>query len=120
ICNQLNYLISKAGIQKIKNKLQNINIKNEHDFFNMFDLNFIIKNNLIKTIKYENNNKQMNLEGYVFYSNLDSYGGDIKHYPNKTITELKEIADADENCLGFNTLGFIKNKICNESNMIYL
>ncbi|AYV82263.1 MAG: glycosyltransferase family 2, partial [Homavirus sp.] len=51
------------------------------------------------------------LEGYTFYSQLDSYGGDIEFIGARTLAELKEWADDNENCQGFNTQGWMKHTI---------
>ncbi|AYV80743.1 MAG: glycosyltransferase family 2 [Harvfovirus sp.] len=51
------------------------------------------------------------LEGYMFYRNKDSYGNDIGCQRLLTVCELKELADKTKGCLGFNTWGYLKNKI---------
>ena len=38
----------------------------------------------------------------------DSYGYDCGYYPNKSIEELKEICDNNDECVGFNSLGYLK------------
>ena len=51
-----------------------------------------------------------NLEShFTFIPNLDIIGDDI-YYHNKTIQEQMTIAYNDNECIGFNTLGFFKNK----------
>jgi hypothetical protein len=50
-------------------------------------------------------------DDFIFYNGLDHFGDDIylkKSYP---INQLKAICKSDINCVGFNTLGFFKNKI---------
>jgi len=49
---------------------------------------------------------------YVFVPNLDQIGFDIC-YHKKTLQEYFILAEKDVNCIGFNTLGFFKNKIEN-------
>jgi GR25 family glycosyltransferase involved in LPS biosynthesis len=52
-----------------------------------------------------------NIEEYfVFIPNLDQNGNDL-YYHKKSLNELKIIALQDDKCIGFNTLGFFKNKI---------
>jgi hypothetical protein len=53
------------------------------------------------------------IEGYIFYPGLDSYGYDIKWVGGKTPLELKELCEADQNCIGFNTMGYLKYHIDN-------
>lgn len=62
--------------------------------------NFFIKEPYVKIIK-----------NYIFFKNYDFLGNDI-HYNNKmTLNQMIEYADSNENCYGFNTLGFFKNNI---------
>ena len=51
------------------------------------------------------------LDGYNFIVNRDQYYHDIIHLPNKSIGELKKVADSLENCVGFNTAGYLKSHI---------
>lgn len=59
----------------------------------------------------------MNFEGYILYEGLDSYYNDIGHYPDKTVDELKQLSDLNEECVGFNTLGWLKSKICDVTDL---
>lgn len=52
---------------------------------------------------------------FTYYKELDSLGYDIKYVGKKTVDELKELCRKDPNCVGFNTLGFMKNFIQPES-----
>lgn len=58
--------------------------------------------------------------GYTFYSQLDSYDHDIEHVSDKSILDIKLMCDKNPDALGFNTLGYIKNKVCEEKALIYL
>ena len=49
-------------------------------------------------------------EKYVFIPNLDQHGNDIYYY-NQSLEDNFLISEKDTNCIGFNTLGFFKNKI---------
>ena len=49
-------------------------------------------------------------DNYVFYPNLDHIGDDL-YYHKKTLKEMVNIADNDDNCAAFNTLGFFKNRV---------
>jgi len=57
------------------------------------------------------------LDGYIFYEYKDSFGSDLG-YSDQLIPELKQIADSRDNCFGFNTLGFMKYKICDTDKFI--
>lgn len=56
-------------------------------------------------------------DDYDFYMCRDSEGGDIKHEKCNNIYELKEIADSIGECVGFNTTGWLKRTIRQESEM---
>jgi GR25 family glycosyltransferase involved in LPS biosynthesis len=62
----------------------------------------------------------INFDGYTFYRNKDSSGNDMNFIPNKPVEDLKKICDSDPACEGFNTLGFMKNKIKHERDFINL
>jgi len=64
--------------------------------------------------------KGKEFEGYVFYPSKDSMGHDIKYVGDKTVEELKAICDEDPSCLAFNTLGYFKHTIVDESDYISL
>jgi len=75
----------------------------DSDIQNIYDgLNFTnIEENIYKN----------NLEEYfVFIPNLDQGGNDL-YFKKKSLSELATIALQDKNCVGFNTLGFFKNRI---------
>ena len=87
------------------------------DTKNAYDLNNVSQFNLNKTNLKKND---FVFDGYTFYANKDSSGHDICYVPNKTIEELKILADTNDNCVGFNTFGYLKFKICDKSNFINL
>jgi hypothetical protein len=59
-------------------------------------------------------------DNYTFYPFKDSPDYDTKFVPGRSIEELKQICDSDLSCVGFNTLGFFKHKIRQESDFINL
>lgn len=60
------------------------------------------------------------IDGYKFYSQLDSYGNDLCCVgTNKTIQELKKDCDK-RGGIAFNTNGWIKKSVCDEQNLIFL
>ena len=68
-----------------------------------------------KSLFQENDkyNNEISLEKYIFIEGFDQKDCDLYYRPNKSIDELKKIADVDNNCVCFNTLGFFKNSISN-------
>ena len=66
------------------------------------------------------NKAYLNFDNYTFYPHKDSSDFDMSFVSGKSIEELKQICDNDQNCAGFNTLGFLKNKIKLESEFINL
>jgi hypothetical protein len=67
---------------------------------------------------FKQNSKENIMDNFIFIKNLDQPGNDI-YYNNKNIDELLKIAINDNNCIGFNTLGFFKNKLDNLSKSQY-
>ncbi len=51
------------------------------------------------------------LQGYKFFPQLDSPGNDMLSSTNRNIQELKEQCDKNENCVAFNTAGYLKYKL---------
>jgi hypothetical protein len=117
------YIISQNAIKKILNYLAISRIKDIDYLTNLKNLKMYSINKKL----YTNQNKDKNiskpsfipLEGYKFYSQLDSYGNDIGYFGDKTPEELKEICEKN-NGKCFNTLGFIKHSVTNEKDFIYL
>ena len=52
-----------------------------------------------------------NLKDYVFIPNKDSDDNNLGYFPNKTVDELDNICKMFDDAIGFNTYGYIKNKI---------
>ncbi|AYV80675.1 MAG: putative fucosyltransferase [Harvfovirus sp.] len=61
-------------------------------------------------IKKKFDNKYLKFEGYEFYPEKDSFGNDISCVTTD-LDMLKNMADADEKCVAFNTCGYMKYKI---------
>lgn len=87
--------------------------RKDTDIKNAYELNGVNQFNEIKKTHVEVGN-------YIFYPNKDSFDKDIVYVPDKTIDELKNIADSLPSCRGFNTLGYFKYKIVDEKDFIYL
>lgn len=117
------FIISKSGIQKILDHIEMNRIHNTNYLDNISDFKVYKTNRQLYTINPTQEIKQdtefYKLEGYTFYSQQDSYGGDIKCVGLKTIEEYKAICE-EEKGVCFNTLGFIKDKVETEETFIYL
>lgn len=57
---------------------------------------------------------------FDFYPMKDSFGGDLKSFSNKSVDELIDIALADDECVAFNTYGYLKNTVCDEDGLMDL
>ena len=66
-------------------------------------------------IQMNKNKSHINFEDYKFYMGKDSADYDIKFVNAKSMEELKSMADNEPNCMGFNTVGFLKYYIKPES-----
>jgi len=51
-------------------------------------------------------------DNYIFVENLDQVGNDI-YYKNISLDKCFEISNADDTCVGFNSLGYFKDNILN-------
>ena len=56
-------------------------------------------------------------DNYILLKSLDHFGDDIDYIPNKSIDEMIEICNKNENIICFNTLGYFKN-ICKLETLI--
>ena len=76
-------------------------IHNDYDENNHFRVVDVRKNPVINNYVFDD---------YDFYPWVDSFGGDIKQY-YCDIEALKRIADSRDDCVAFNTYGWLKNNI---------
>jgi len=115
------YIISSAGIKKILDFVQQNGIKDVNYLHNISDFTTYVINKPLylftKTMRLAPTIPV--LSGYKFYSQMDSYGGDLGWYGIKTTEEYAAICDKAEG-ICFNTLGYIKNSISLEKDFIYL
>ena len=65
----------------------------------------------IKQQYFVDNYQQKQIDNYIWYPGIDHCGDDLLFKQNKSIKELKIIADDNEEIIAFNTLGFMKSKI---------
>lgn len=132
------YSINKIGAKKMIDYIKNNGIKHGIDYLNKIipdinnceiipQLTFTEWNEAGKDIDtdIQNNYESIdfgeitkNLEKFTFISQKDIIGNDIKHY-NLDIYDLADIALQDENCIGFNSIGFLKNDVSLLEKSIY-
>lgn len=110
--NMSGYIIKKTCMEYLYKSCANI-INNLESFIYEHENDIKIgKVDLLKTnIMTPYDEDIINLEGYTFYSLLDSFGSDIKHVGGKKIEDLQYIADGDPTCVAFNTLGWMKHSV---------
>lgn len=119
-CKELLYMLYTL-IQQNKLEIKNLTnetIEKEKDILYDFLTTYSSVPNDIKkkiTLLKQNQNKifmkpEM-LDDYMFIDNLDSFGSDIGFFENKTTKELEEIASIYDDCIGFNTYGYLKHTI---------
>jgi tetratricopeptide (TPR) repeat protein len=74
----------------------------------------LCKHELEQVFKKEN--KEVNKDvRYTYFPDLDSHGGDVFYYKNKTLDSLKDICDLNSEAIAFNHIGYVKSKIVEES-----
>lgn len=125
-CNQYSlfksgYLITQKGIRTLLGFIEVNGIKDPNDLFRACKTG-MVNECLVKSgnVLTGEANIEMCSEDYEFYSNMDSFGNDIAFVGPQSINDLKSLAESIEGCAGFNTLGYLKSQICDESNFIYL
>lgn len=115
------------GIREVKLQIKNLTeeeLNNEIDeLFKFLTTNPIVPDYAKQRIRSFNNSLALeNItsipEGYDFYPGEDSFGSDIGHFPSKTIEELAEIAELYDNCVGFNSYGYLKFEITSKDKFI--
>lgn len=116
------YIMSKAGAQKILNYIAENGIKKPEylkaDIIDMYVVNRVLYK-VTGTSKKVSGCNFVNIPGYKFYSQMDSFGGDDGHHENKIPEELRKICDTMD-CKAFNTLGYVKKTVVDEKDFIYL
>ncbi len=120
------YIISKEGKKKLLEYIRNNKIKSRNYLENQTAVETYILNKKLydvgttdNTILPNTDQEFVELEGYKFYSLMDSYGHDSGSYGRLSIQELKAICDKNGDA-GFNTLGWIKHTITQEKDFINL
>jgi GR25 family glycosyltransferase involved in LPS biosynthesis len=119
------YFITKNGAKKMldyieKNGVQHgidyvIKINDNVNCYETQPLLFFSKWNedsevIDSDIQYDNTSILFNEDEFIFIPYQDQLGNDM-YYKKDSIVNLMDEAIKDKNCVGFNTLGFFKNKI---------
>ncbi len=102
------YLVNMEGCKELLDrKFEGLDILSVlNDFKDVRNMNLVTEDNL-SFIKKE----PKQIEGYTFYSGLDSLFGDLKYEGDIGIEKLKIECDKDMECVAFNTLGYIKTSV---------
>ncbi len=117
------YIVTSSGKKKLTNSA---NIKTTiSDYINSLNVNMYRYSGLLTSATDRaNNNSQSELiiidSKWDFYSQVDSHGYDIEFFANKTVDELKKIAEDNPRCVAFNSLGWMKYQVRSESEFIHL
>lgn len=135
------YVITKEGARKLINYIQLNGIKRAIDYVvydsdlqlyethpqivmsdSVQDSDFFVDSNIqrdLTTVDFPHLDHNYNFDDYDFYPSLDSFGNDImQSYAD--IPNLKKIADSMDNCVGFNTYGWLKYDISSNYKFIFL
>ena len=70
--------------------------------------------------KTRNSDQHIEFDNYTFYKDKDIVGNDLKTIKGASLVALKDEADNDPNCKGFNTSGTLKSKMEKECDMVSL
>lgn len=118
------FIISETGIKKIlayvtMNRIKNLNYLDNCDILESYILNKSYYHLQKELHSINLDHEYVKLDGYKFYSQMDSFGEDIGYHGRKSVEELKTICDK-ANGVCFNTLGYIKGKVVAEKDFIHL
>lgn len=102
----IDFIKKYGNSQNIQNKIT--------EWFELFNGTYKPKQDDINISLYKDTTK---FEGYIFYKQLDSIGYDIICYSGKNIEELKQLCAANPDCIGFNSLGYLKYYIVPEDKL---
>ena len=76
--------------------------------------------NIDSDIQYDYDNFNITSpDEFVFIKKMDQNGYDIKYITNNIITNLKREANLNNNCVAFNSLGFLKSNVIELDESIY-
>lgn len=119
-----NYIITKTAALKILKYINVYGIKHGIDYvvklvpdLCMFETHpLFIFSDWVRSLdgdsNIQNNFDCFNFDmNYTYYHGLDSGGNDITFVDRKSIPELKKLCESTPNCIGFNTLGFLKRHV---------
>ena len=141
------YVISKQGIGKLIENISINHIKTKESLFEGLRVGMVTQG-MIRSVQMlltdtDNTNEPLSndsdtdsdpdataisklmettegIEDYVFYSHMDSYGDDIIAVGEQSVENLIAFANSYENCVAFNTLGYLKHGLTDEKEFIFL
>jgi len=131
------YMISATGAKKLLDYIEDKGVNHGIDYLikicnglNVYQLKtFIIKSDWVKNLESPvDSDIQKSYESLDIYSDddfefikeFDSKDNDITAYRDKPVDELKTIALSMDNCVCFNTLGYMKSNLVSLTKSIYL
>jgi hypothetical protein len=118
----IGYLINKNGALNILKYINENGFKKTNlidIFINNMNISHCIKEDkLFKGLRKEIVNDLESIDfnteknnNYLFLKNLDHFGNDINYKAQMSYEDLEYYCEINENCIGFNTLGFFKDTI---------
>jgi hypothetical protein len=136
------YVISKQGIARLIENISMNHIKTKDSLFEGLKIGMVTQG-VIKSVQMILSDDSLDetdledgdsddtaisemmkttegIEDYVFYSYMDSYGDDIISVGQQAVENLIAFANSYENCVAFNTLGYLKHGLTDEKDFIYL
>ena len=133
LTNDLSYIINKNGAKIIMNFIKNKGILESRNLIDIFNLNkdleiFIITDNIQNKhndIDKNKNKNEFNMNNsecfdfnnmiiendYIYLRNKDHYDNDINYIGKKDIDDLIFNSELFDNCIAFNTLGYLKDTV---------
>jgi hypothetical protein len=126
VCNDNICLVENNDINYIKKVADSISFCKAFDTEGRLKStkNFIYKKGsfcYVKKTEYANIKKfELQFKNFTFLPNKDSMDNDLYSKFNLSIFDLKEIAEKDDNCAGFNTYGYFKSHIKPQDELINL
>ena len=116
------YIINKAGALKLINHIDKNGIASlekftlENIFLSIQGLDYIKIDDYTEEANDLYGDDMIDFSGlnesdYIFIKNKDHYGNDIYFKGKENINTLLYNADINDECIGFNTLGFFKNEV---------
>lgn len=123
------YLLSRIGMRKISNYLMrqrlpdgDIYVAINPEMFNIFEYPGCTsrREDYRYTIEEPEDSGIVKYNGYKFYSQMDSHGNDVGYFGDKTLEEIKQMCDENDNMIAFNTSKWVKFKVVADEDLCHL